>query len=123
VLREAGENLLAGHPFDEDFLMSVATLGALLIAFVPGGEPEFAEAVFVMLFFQVGELFEGMAQRNSRKSISELMDIRPDTANVERDGLVQDRGPVDGRGGRDDRDSPRGEGPHGRGGGRGAARA
>lgn len=89
VLREAGENLLSGHPFDEDFLMSVATLGALLIAFVPGGEPEFAEAVFVMLFFQVGELFEGMAQRNSRKSISELMDIRPDTANVERDGLVQ----------------------------------
>lgn len=89
VLREAGENLVHGHPFDEDFLMAVATLGALLIAFVPGGEPEFAEAVFVMLFFQVGELFEGIAQNNSRRSISELMDIRPDTANVERNGQVQ----------------------------------
>ncbi len=88
VLREAGENLLAGHPFDEDFLMAVATIGALAIGFVPGGEPEFAEAVFVMLFFMVGELFEEYAEDNTRKSISELMDIRPDSANVERGGEV-----------------------------------
>lgn len=88
VLAEAGENLSEGHPFDEDFLMAVATVGALLIGFIPGGEPMFAEAVFVMLFFQVGELFEGVAEGNSRRSISQLMDIRPDTANVERDGEV-----------------------------------
>lgn len=89
VLKEAGENLAEGHPFDEDFLMAVATVGALLIGFIPGGEPMFAEAVFVMLFFQVGELFEGIAEGNSRRSISQLMDIRPDTANVERDGEVK----------------------------------
>ncbi len=88
VLKEAGENLVAGHPFDEDFLMAVATVGALLIGFIPGGDPMFAEAVFVMLFFQVGELFEGIAEGNSRRSISQLMDIRPDTANVERNGEV-----------------------------------
>jgi Cd2+/Zn2+-exporting ATPase len=89
VLKEAGENIVEGHPFDEDFLMAVATVGALLIGFIPGGEPMFAEAVFVMLFFQVGELFEGIAEGNSRRSISQLMDIRPDTANVERDGEVK----------------------------------
>lgn len=88
VLREAAEHVAAGDPFDEDFLMSIATVGSLLIGFVPGGEPMFAEAVFVMLFFQVGELFEGIAEGNSRRSISQLMDIRPDTANVERDGKV-----------------------------------
>ncbi|MDD5799899.1 MAG: heavy metal translocating P-type ATPase [Coriobacteriales bacterium] len=89
VLREAGENLAHGHPFDEDFLMAVATLGALLMAFVPGGQEQFAEAVFVMLFFQVGEYFEGRARENSRRSIGALMDIRPDSANLERDGQVQ----------------------------------
>ena len=88
VVREAAESVASGHPFDEDFLMSVATIGALLIGFVPGGEPQFAEAVFVMLFFQVGELFEGVAEGNSRRSIQQLMEIRPDTANVERDGAV-----------------------------------
>ena len=95
VLAEAGESIVRREAFDEDFLMSVATLGALLIGFVPGGEPEFAEAVFVMLFFQVGELFEDLAQDKSRASISELMDIRPDTANVERDGQVQTVSPPD----------------------------
>ena len=84
VVREAAENLMAGDPFDEDFLMAVATIGALLIAFIPGGEPMFAEAVFVMLFFEVGELFETIAENNSRRSISELMDIRPDFATIER---------------------------------------
>ena len=89
TLHEAGENVAHGGPFDEDFLMAVATIGALLIAFVPGGEPMFAEAVFVMLFFEVGELFEGIAEENSQKSISELIDIRPDSANVERAGQLQ----------------------------------
>ena len=84
VVKEAVENLMAGDPFDEDFLMAVATIGALLIAFIPGGEPMFAEAVFVMLFFEVGELFETIAENNSRRSISELMDIRPDFATIER---------------------------------------
>ena len=63
VVKEAVENLMAGDPFDEDFLMAVATIGALLIAFIPGGEPMFAEAVFVMLFFEVGELFETIAEK------------------------------------------------------------
>ncbi|MCI2085866.1 MAG: cadmium-translocating P-type ATPase [Olsenella sp.] len=88
VVAEAAESVAHGHPFDEDFLMSIATIGALLIGFVPGGEPQFAEAVFVMLFFQVGELFEGIAEGNSQRSIKELLDIRPDTANVERNGEV-----------------------------------
>lgn len=89
TLREAAENIGRGDPFDEDFLMSVATIGALVIGFIPGGEPMFAEAVFVMLFFEVGELFEEMAEDNSRKSVAKLMDIRPDTASVERAGAVE----------------------------------
>ena len=86
TLKEAAEALVHGEPLSEDFLMSVATLGALGIGFMPGAETQFPEAVFVMLFFQVGELFEEMAEGQSRKSISHLMDIRPDSANVERDG-------------------------------------
>jgi heavy metal-(Cd/Co/Hg/Pb/Zn)-translocating P-type ATPase len=89
TLKEAGEALLHGEALDENFLMSVATLGALAIGFLPGAETQFPEAVFVMLFFQVGELFEGIAEGRSRKSISHLMDIRPDTAHVERDGVLQ----------------------------------
>lgn len=88
TLLEAGENILKGDFFDEDFLMSIATIGALCIGFLPGAETQFPEAVFVMLFFQVGELFEDIAEGRSRKSISALMDIRPDTANVERDGKI-----------------------------------
>ena len=88
VLKEAGESLLKLEALDEDFLMSVATLGALAIGFLPGAENQFPEAVFVMLFFKVGELFESVAEGRSRKSISHLMDIRPDTANVLRDGKV-----------------------------------
>lgn len=72
------------NPFNEDFLMCVATIGALLIGFLPGAEPQFPEAVFVMLFFQVGELFEDYAEDRSKRSINDLMDIRPDVANVER---------------------------------------
>lgn len=89
TLREAGEKLLDRELLDEDFLMSVATLGAMSIGFLPGAESQFAEAVFVMLFFQVGELFEDIAEDRSRRSITELMDIRPDTASVERNGSVE----------------------------------
>ncbi len=89
VIAEAAEGLLHGEAFNEDFLMCVATIGALCIGFLPGAETEFLEAVFVMLFFQVGELFEDYAEGNSRKSIAQLMDIRPDTANVERNGSVE----------------------------------
>ena len=89
TLSEAAEALLHGEALDENFLMSVATLGALAIGFLPGAETQFPEAVFVMLFFQVGELFEGIAEGRSRKSIAHLMDIRPDTAHVEREGVLQ----------------------------------
>ena len=86
TLKEAAEGLAHGDAFNEHFLMSIATIGALCIGFLPGAETQFPEAVFVMLFFQVGELFEGYAEGKSRESISHLMDIRPDVANVERDG-------------------------------------
>ena len=86
TLKEAAEGLLHGEAFNEHFLMSVATIGALCIGFLPGAETQFPEAVFVMLFFQIGELFEGYAEGKSRDSIAHLMDIRPDTANVLRNG-------------------------------------
>lgn len=86
TLKEAFEGIVRGDMFNEHFLMSVATIGALCIGFLPGAETEFPEAVFVMLFFQIGELFEGYAEGKSRDSISHLMDIRPDTASVERGG-------------------------------------
>jgi len=89
VLGEALEGIMEREPFNEDLLMSIATLGALFIGFLPGAATEFPEAVFVMLFFQVGELFEHYAEDRSRKSIAELMDIRPDVAHVEREGGVQ----------------------------------
>ena len=88
TLTEAAEAILHGEAMDENFLMAVATLGALGIGFLPGAETQFPEAVFVMLFFQVGELFEGIAEGRSRKSIAHLMDIRPDTAHVEQDGVL-----------------------------------
>lgn len=88
TLKEAAEGIASGDVFNENFLMSVATIGALCIGFLPGAETQFPEAVFVMLFFQVGELFEDYAEGKSRDSISHLMDIRPDTANVERGGEV-----------------------------------
>ena len=95
TLREAAEALAHGEAMDENFLMSVATLGALAIGFLPGAATQFPEAVFVMLFFQVGELFEGIAEGRSRRSVAHLLDIRPDTANVERDGVLQTVPPQD----------------------------
>ncbi len=89
VIGEAVEGIFHGEVFNEDFLMCVATIGALCIGFLPGTEPQFPEAVFVMLFFQVGELFEDYAEGKSRESISGLMNIRPDTANLLRDGELE----------------------------------
>lgn len=86
TLGEAWEGIMRGDVFNEHFLMSVATIGALCVGFMPGAETEFPEAVFVMLFFQVGELFEGYAEGKSRDSIKHLMEIRPDVANVVRGG-------------------------------------
>ena len=79
TLLEAGEGIIHGDVFDEDFLMSIATIGAFVLG-------DYPEAVFVMVFFQIGELFEDLAEERSRKSITALMDIRPDYANLERDG-------------------------------------
>ena len=98
TLKEAWEGITGGEMMNEHFLMSVATIGAMAIGFLPGAETEFAEAVFVMLFFQIGELFEGYAEGKSRDSISHLMDIRPDVAHVERteengDRVVRDVNP------------------------------
>ena len=87
TLHEAWEGITEGEMFNEHFLMSIATIGALCIGFLPGAETEFPEAVFVMLFFQIGELFEGYAEGKSRDSIAHLMDIRPDVAHLE-DGKV-----------------------------------
>ena len=83
TLKRAAVNIAHGQMFDENFLMTLATIGALCTG-------EYPEAVLVMLFYQVGELFQNIAVGKSRKSIAALMDIRPDYANVERDGeLVQ----------------------------------
>jgi Cd2+/Zn2+-exporting ATPase len=88
TLKEAAEGIAHGEAFNEHFLMSVATIGALCIGFLPGAETEFPEAVFVMLFFQIGELFESYAEGKSRDSIANLMNIRPDVACV----IRQDEG-------------------------------
>ena len=95
TLKEAAEGIIEGDLFNDDFLMSIATIGALCIGFLPGAETEFPEAVFVMLFFQIGELFEEYAEGKSRDSISHLLAIRPDVANVERDGRVSEVSPED----------------------------
>lgn len=93
TLKEAAEGIVRGDLFNENFLMALATIGALCIGFFPGADTEFPEAVFVMLFFQIGELFEGYAEGKSRDSISHLMNIRPDVAHVERAGTVEDISP------------------------------
>ena len=95
TLHEAWEGITHGDAFNEHFLMSIATIGALCIGFLPGAETEFPEAVFVMLFFQVGELFEGYAEGKSRDSIAHLMDIRPDVAHLERSQGDKDAGSQD----------------------------
>ena len=82
ILKKAVRNISRGKVFDENFLMSIATIGAFAIG-------EFPEAVAVMLFYQVGELFQGYAVDKSRKSISNLIDIRPDYANVQKNGEIQ----------------------------------
>ena len=88
VVYRAVRNLLHGNFFDEHFLMSIATLGAFAIG-------EYPEAVAVMLFYQVGELFQDIAIVRSRASISSLMDIRPDYANIEEDGELRQVAPDD----------------------------
>ena len=94
TLKEGIEKLFEGEALDEDFLMSVATVGALAIGFLPNAEHQFPEAVFVMLFFQLGELFEDIAEGRSRRSIAALMDMRPDTAKLEKDGGVEEVDPA-----------------------------
>lgn len=93
TLKEAAEGLAHGEVFNEHFLMSIATVGALCIGFLPGAETQYPEAVFVMLFFQIGELFESYAEGKSRESIAHLMDIRPEEAHVVRGGSVEDVAP------------------------------
>ena len=112
VLWKAARNIAHGQVFDENFLMALATVGAFCTGFF--GEGEYPEAVFVMLFYQVGELFQGYAVGKSRKSIASLMDIRPDYANVERDGQLTQVDPEEvGGGGYHHRES-RGARPPGR---------
>ncbi len=88
ILRKAGKGILNGRVFDENFLMAVATVGAIALAFISGSR-DFNEAVLVMLFYQIGELFQSYAVGKSRRSISALMDIRPDYANIEVGGKLE----------------------------------
>ena len=88
ILRKAGKGILNGRVFDEHFLMAVATVGAIVLALIEKSG-DFNEAVFVMLFYQIGELFQSYAVGKSRRDITALMDIRPDYANVERDGKLE----------------------------------
>lgn len=88
ILIKAGKGIINGQVFDENFLMSVATIGAMIIGIVGSGD--YVEAIAVMLFYQIGELFQSYAVGKSRKNITELMNIRPDYANIETDGkLIQ----------------------------------
>lgn len=88
VILQAGRNIISGNIFDENFLMTMATLGAFALVLFPQAEQHFAEGASVMLFYQVGEFFQGYAVGKSRKSITEMMDIAPDHANIERDGTL-----------------------------------
>ena len=87
ILKKAFKGIIKGQVFDENFLMAVASVGAVAIAVYENGS--YNEAVAVMLFYQIGELFQSYAVGKSRKSISELMDIRPDYANIEVDGKIE----------------------------------
>ena len=82
ILKKAGKGILNRQMFDENFLMAVATIGAILLG-------DYKEGVAVMLFYQIGELFQSYAVGKSRRNISELMDIRPDYANIEQDGKLE----------------------------------
>jgi len=88
VLLNAAREIARGSIFNETLLMCIATVGALTVGFIPGGEPQFAEAVMVMILFKLGELLEGLAEGKSRRAIEALMDIRPDFANVELHGEI-----------------------------------
>ena len=87
ILQKAGKGILNKRVFDENFLMAVATLGAMALAIYENGE--YLEAIAVMLFYQIGEWFQRYAVGKSRRNISDLMDIRPDYANVERNGKLE----------------------------------
>ena len=87
ILRKAGKGILNGRAFDENFLMALATLGAFFLA-VWTRSGDYVEGIAVMLFYQIGELFQSYAVGKSRKNISALMDIRPDYANIEKDGSL-----------------------------------
>ena len=95
VLRKAWRNIRRGEAFDEAFLMTVATIGAFATICFPETEPQLAEGCAVMLFYQVGELFQSYAVGKSRKSIASMMDIAPDYANIERDGELVEVDPND----------------------------
>lgn len=99
ILRKAALGIIHGEVFDENFLMAVATVGAMLLGIYQeahGQEGEFAEGVAVMLFYQVGELFQAVAVGRSRRNITALMDIRPDFANIEtEDGELEQVDPDD----------------------------
>ena len=94
ILRKAGKGILRGQVFDENFLMAVATVGAIGLAFYEKSG-DFMEAVAVMLFYQIGELFQSYAVGKSRQNITALMDIRPDYANIEQDGQLTQVDPDD----------------------------
>lgn len=87
ILKKAAKGIYNRQVFDENFLMAVATIGALALAVT--GDGDYTEAIAVMLFYQIGELFQSVAVGKSRRNISELMDIRPDYANVEREGALE----------------------------------
>ena len=89
VLQKAFNNIRRGKAFDESFLMAVATIGAFAMVLFPDTDPHMAEGAAVMLFYQVGELFQAYAVGKSRRNISDLMDIRPDYANIEREGKLE----------------------------------
>ena len=93
ILRKAGLGIYHKEVFDENFLMAVATIGAMALGVAKGGD--FAEGVAVMLFYQIGELFQSYAVGKSRKSITELMDIRPDFANIEGENGLEQVDPED----------------------------
>ena len=95
TLLEAARNIRRGDPFDEAFLMSVASLGAFAMVFFPDTDPHMAEGAAVMLFYQVGELFQSYAVGQSRKSIAAMMDIAPDYANIEKDGALEQVDPAE----------------------------
>ena len=102
ILKKAAKGIGNGRVFDENFLMAIATLGAIALA-VYEKDTDLTEAVAVMLFYQIGELFQSYAVGKSRRNITALMDIRPDYANIETDGKLEQVDPDDGCGRQRDR--------------------